>query len=194
MYELIRNNIESKIRDKIDDQDFEKFLTLTQIMTFPKKKSLIEEGEYCNHLFYINQGLVYSSYADNKGLAHVVQIAVEDFWISDLYGFFSGKQAICDVIALETTSLIAISRDNLENACRTIPQFEHFFRILIQNAYIENHNRLTKSKSTDAKTRYLNLLDKYPTISQRMPQYLIASFLGIKPQSLSRIRNSLLKK
>ena len=191
MYELIRNNIESKIGRKMADEDFDKLVALTRPIGVKKKERLVREGDYCKYLYYINSGLVYSSYTDVKGLAHVDQIAVEDFWISDMHGFFSKKQAICDVIALEATSAIAISIDNFEEACRTIPQIEHFFRILIQNAYVSSHYRMAQTRMADAGTRYLDLLAKYPTISQRMPQYLIASFLGIQPPSLSRIRKAL---
>ena len=192
MYELIRSNIESKIDRKMSDEDFGELIALTQPMNFQKKEVLVREGQYCNHLYYVNKGLIYSSYTGDKGLVHVVQIAVEDFWISDLYGFFSGNRAICDVKALEDTSVVAISKDNLEKACETIPLIEHFFRKLIQNAYISSHYRMTQTKSAEAKIRYLDFLDAYPTVSQRIPQYLIASFLGIQPQSLSRIRRSLL--
>jgi CRP-like cAMP-binding protein len=194
MYEFIRNNIESKIEEKISDANFEAFIRLTQLVSFKKKEFLIREGQYSKHLFFVNKGLVYSSYTDEEAIAHVIQIALEDFWISDLYSFFSSKPALYDILALEDTEVIAISRNHFEQACNTIPAFEHFFRILIQNAYVANQYRNTQRKSVDAKTRYLDLIEKYPEISQRVPQYLIASFLGIKPQSLSRIRKTLFKK
>ena len=191
MYELVRQNIESKIDRRLTDDDFARLTRLVHPVHVEGGERLVEEGRYCRYMYYVNTGLIYSAYPDDNGLAHVVQVAVEDFWISDLYGFFSGEPAHCDVIALESSSLVAISKDDFEEACRTIPLVEHFFRILIQNAYISSQSSMTRTKSIDAKHRYLALMEKYPTLSQRMPQYLIASFLGIQPQSLSRIRKAL---
>jgi CRP-like cAMP-binding protein len=79
-------------------------------------------------------------------------------------------------------------------ACRNIPKFEHFFRILLQNAYIHSQQRIAKTFSEDAEHRYVALLQQQPDLTQRVPQYLIASYLGIKPQSLSRIRQGRIKK
>ena len=190
MYESIKHHIESKIGSKISDNDFGKFNNLTQQIAFKKKELLLKEGQICKHLYYVYKGLVYSSYTDHEGLVHVIQIAKEDFWISDLFSFFSGKAALYDITTLEATHLIAISKDNFEKACQEIPVFEHFFRILIQNAYVAQQYRTTQARISDAKTRYQNLIENHPEIIQRVPQYLIASFLGIQPQSLSRIRKS----
>lgn len=95
---------------------------------------------------------------------------------------------------MEETEILAISKTNFEKALQDIPKFERFFRILIQNAYIQSQHRIAKNYSDDAEHRYLALIKQQPDLLQRVPQYLVASYLGIKPQSLSRIRQNLSKK
>lgn len=114
--------------------------------------------------------------------------------MADLYSFLSDRPAIFTIEALETTTLFAIKQTDFENTCRQVPKFEHFFRILIQNAYVNSQQRIAKTFSQDAGNRYLALIKQQPDLLQRVPQYLIASYLGIKPESLSRIRKNYLKK
>jgi len=175
-------NIESKINTKLVDAHFSAFTELIGIRKVLKKEQLIREGQFCKHIFYVKKGLLYSAFNSDDGERHVIQIAYEDYWISDLYSFFSGKP---------DSEVITIEKEKFEQACREIPSFEHFFRVLIQNAYVSNQRRLTQNKTADAEFRYLTLLDKHPQILQRVPQYIVASYLGIKPQSLSRIRKKL---
>jgi len=193
MTNRIKNNIESKIDFKLSKVDWDKFVQFITKRSFRKKEMLISAGDYSNQLYFVNSGLLYSYYISNDAQKHVIQFAQEDYWIADLYSFFSGKQALYTIEALEAAEIISISKEKFEKACLEIPKFERFFRILIQNAYVSNQFRLTQSFSENAEARYLSLLDKQPTIFQRAPQYLIASYLGIKPQSLSRIRKKLKK-
>jgi len=95
------------------------------------------------------------------------------------------------VEALETTRVLVLNKENFDKACAEMPIFERFFRILIQNAYISLQYRLAKTTSEEAENRYLDFSARHPDFIQRIPQYLIASYLGIKPQSLSRIRKEL---
>jgi CRP-like cAMP-binding protein len=90
--------------------------------------------------------------------------------------------------------MLVINRDNFQKACDEIPVFDRFFRLLIENAFVALQYRLAKTNSADAETRYKEFAQLYPAFIQRIPQYLIASFLGIKPQSLSRIRKEMHQK
>jgi len=111
-----------------------------------------------------------------------------------MYSFFSGNQAIFNVETLEPSTLFAMKHVDFKKACEQIPKFEMFFRILVQNGYLSSLQRIANSFSEDAEQRYLMLIKNHPNLLQRVPQYLVASYLGIKPQSLSRIRQNLLKK
>lgn len=188
MISALRLNIEKTIKQPITDRDFEEFSKLTFEKSFDKKTLLIEEGNVCNYLYFIEQGSCYSYMTDNKGEKHAVQFALEGYWISDLYSFYSERKAIYNVETLEPIKALMLNRDNFEKACCTIPVIDRFFRILIQNAYVALQYRLAKTNSEEAEKRYLEFSKLHPDFVQRIPQYLIASYLGIKPQSLSRIR------
>lgn len=187
----LKSNIEKYTGQKLSDDcsfQFNEFLTEK---TFEKKDKILEEGQYSKHIYFILSGSCYSYINDTKDQNHAVQFALEGYWISDLYSFFSGKKAIYNIEALEQTSVLVLNKENFDRACTEMPIFEKFFRILIQNAYISLQYRLAKTTSEEAENRYLDFSARHPDFIQRIPQYLIASYLGIKPQSLSRIRKEL---
>lgn len=188
MKSTLRLNIEKTINQTITDSEFDRFLKLMFEKSFDKKDFLIEEGRVCNDIYFIEQGSCYSYITDQKGDKHAVQFALEGYWISDLYSFFSSRKPIYTIKTLEATKVLALNKANFQKACDNISCFDRFFRILIQNAYVSVQYRLAKTNSEDAEKRYSEFSKSYPDFVQRIPQYLIASYLGIKPQSLSRIR------
>jgi CRP-like cAMP-binding protein len=155
---------------------------------------LAEHGTICNHVYFLLEGAAYSYITDPKGNKHALQFALENYWISELYSFFSGRNAIYTVETLEPCKLIVLNKENFQLACSTIPVFNCFFRILIQNAYVSQQYRIAKANSEEAEKRYEEFSRQNPHFLQRIPQYLIASYLGIKPQSLSRIRKERITK
>lgn len=187
----LNSNIEKYTGQKLSDQYSCRFEELLVEKTFEKKEKLVEDGKYCKQIYFILEGACYSYINDQKDQNHAVQFALEGYWISDLYSFFSEKKAIYTVEALEQTKVLMLNKVNFDKACVEMPIFERFFRILIQNAYVSLQYRIAKTNSEEAEARYIEFSKKYPDFVQRIPQYLIASYLGIKPQSLSRIRREL---
>jgi hypothetical protein len=188
---ILRDNIESKLGRRLSKGEFELFSNLLERAFLPKKHQLVQTGSRCKYLYFIEKGLLHSYTTDSAGQSHTIQFGFEGHWISDLYGFLSQKPAIFNIEALEDTSVLNLSKDNFEFALSTIPSFERFFRILIQNAYVNSQQRIAENYTADAEQRYRTLIKQQPDLLQRVPQYLIASYLGIKPQSLSRIRQKL---
>ncbi len=184
----LRNHIEKTIQKPIPEAEFEQFAKLIFEKSFDKKSCLVEEGKDCNYIYFIDQGACYSYKTDKEGEKQVVQFAIEGYWISDLYSFLSGRKAIYSIEALEPSRTYALNRNHFQIACDRLPSFERFHRILVQNAYVALQYRLAQALSEDAETRYQEFSKQNPQFLQRIPQYLIASYLGIKPQSLSRIR------
>ena len=191
---MIRKNIESKTGQPLTDIEFELFTGLTKPLTIAAKEILIQEGDRCTNLYFVEKGALYSYLTDDKGDAHVVQFALEDYWISDLYRFFSGKPALYTVEALEPCQLLVLSKEGFQTACDKLPKLDRFFRILIQAAYVNAQYRIARTFSAETEQRYCELVEKHPDIVQRIPQFLIASFLGVKPQSLSRIRKNIFER
>jgi len=190
----IRKNIEAKINLKLADAEFEKLSGWFVPIQLQNKIQFVTEGKVCRNLFFVEAGATHTFIIDKKGETHTVQFGFEGYWIGDMYSFFSGNPAIFNVETLELTVLYAMTYADFEKACGQIPKFEMFFRILVQNGYLSSLQRIAKSFSEDAEQRYLTLIKNNPDLPQRVPQYLVASYLGIKPQSLSRIRKNQVKK
>lgn len=188
---MIRAAIEKKTGRQLSDEDLARFEGLLRRKSIRKKDILIQEGVLCPYLYFVETGALYSFLTAESGEAQVVQFALEGAWISDLYSFFSEKPALFTVEALEDCQLLVLDKSGFETAVDRIPNFERFFRILIQQAYVHAQYRIARAFSADAEQRYCELVERYPNIIQRVPQFLIASFLGIKPQSLSRIRKQI---
>lgn len=194
MQSTLRANIEKTVQQSISDADYNTFRALMFEKEFDKKELLAEEGTQCNYIYFIEQGSAYSFITDVKGDKHAIQFALEGYWISDLYSFYSGRKSIYTIETIESVKVLMLNKESFEKACCSIPMIDRFFRILIQNAYVALQYRLAKTNSEDAEHRYAEFSKKYPDFTQRIPQYLIASYLGIKPQSLSRIRKELVQK
>ena len=188
MEDLLRLNIERTIGQQITDDQFEQFSSFLFLESFDKKTILCEEGSHCKNVYFLLTGSAYSYLLNEHGDKHAIQFALEGYWITDHYSFFSGKPGIYTIETLEASQILILNRENFEKICSSNHLFEHFFRILIQNAFIGLQYRLAKTNSEDAEHRYAEFSNLYPVFVQRIPQYLFASYLGIKPQSLSRIR------
>ncbi len=190
-FDSLKKAMEIKISETISDSEFEQFSSHLKTFHFKKKEFLIERGQEAQYIYFVDSGLIYSYYEDENAESHINQFATEGYWISDLYSFFGNHHADIFVEALEPSVCFALDKCDFENAVRSVAKFERFFRILIQNAYIHYQQRITKVFADNAETRYLELVKQHPDLVQRVPQYLLASYLGIKPQSLSRIRQNL---
>lgn len=189
MNTLLHLHIKQKI--DISEQELDTFEQLTKNTLLKKNEHFIHSGGRVPYLAFVNSGAMYSYSIDDKGEKHVVQIALEGHWISDPYGFLTGNKAIYNVCALEPTNVTLLSKESFEKACASISGFERFFRLLIQNAYIHSLERISGIYGSSAEERYLQLMQSSPDMMQKVPQHYIASFLGIKPQSLSRIRKAM---
>lgn len=188
---LIKTEHRKNIRLPLTDTAFDAFSDCVFPKSFDKKVLLAEEGQSCKYVYFLEQGACYSYIVDKKGDKHAMQFALEGYWISDLYSFFSDRKGIYTIETLEPTHGLLLNRQNFQKACDICPEIDRFFRLLIQNAFVALQYRLAKTNSEDAESRYMEFSQQFPNFAQRIPQYLIASYLGIKPQSLSRIRKEI---
>lgn len=193
-FDLLHENISKSLGLEIDIETFAPFYDLFIEKKVGKKYLLTEEGTVSQYLYFINQGAAYIYYLNAASEITVMQFGLEGYWITDMYSFLTGKTGVYNIETLEPCDLLCIDLVNYEKAMAKIPYIERLFRILTQNAFIAQQNRIAKTNSESAEHRYLEFSKLYPHFIQRIPQYLIASYLGIKPQSLSRIRHQLSKK
>jgi len=190
---LLRQNIERTIGRSIDDECFSAIERVLVPKTIERKSIFVKQGTYCDYVHFITKGACYAYDLDERGDKHAFQFSIEEYWIGDLYSYFSGLKGLYNAEAIEDTYVLAISKKSFEELCLQYPVYERFFRILIQNAFVALQYRHIKTQSENAESRYKEFTEKNPQFVQRIPQYLIASYLGIKPQSLSRIRKSALE-
>lgn len=187
----------SKILDHIlrnislTKQEQEEFLSILLEKHLPKKAILIKPGDTVNTEYYVVKGCLKAYYLDDFGNKHIIQFAIEDWWISDFEAFFNYHPAQLYVEAIEDSLLLGVHKDALEILYNRIPKFERFFRIKITGAFVALRGRILSSLQKTGKERYLEFCEAYPNIEQRVPNYHIANYLGLKPESLSRIRREL---
>jgi len=172
----------------IEVENEEKILTAFDPFTIKKKKDLLVQGETCKHLYFIIKGCVRSYFVDSKGVEHIYQVRMDNNWISDLESFFAETPSKYYIETIEDSTLLKISKDRFEKLLEEIPCLERYFRILFQKAYINALQRLNSTMWEPATSRYEEMMKEHPQMFQRVPLVYIASYLGITPESLSRIR------
>jgi CRP-like cAMP-binding protein len=185
----IFQNINSKI--SISITEFEQFGDLFRFKTIEKKEKLIEEGKENDKLYFVEKGLLFSYKTLGTGDQQVIQFAKENFWVTDFFTCVSGTKAIFGAEALEDCRLWYISKQTYEDICNAYPKMNTFGRLNFQESYANTLLRISEIYTNDSKTKYNQLMQTQPDLLQRVPQYLIASYLGILPSSLSRIRTKL---
>jgi len=159
-----------------------------------KKQYLLQEGDVCKNFSFVERGLLRSYNVDDKGAEHMIQFAWEGWWMVDIFSFLTGEQSTYNIDAIEDTELLMIQPHSYEELMLKVPRMERYFRILFQNNIIAKERRLISSISHAAEEKYLNLVQTHPGIIQRIPQNLIASYIGITPETLSRVRRNLASK
>ncbi len=189
MHEYLLQKIRESI--SITDDEFEFVKTLFLPKKVRKKHFILQEGDVCKFNIFVEKGILRTFKTDEKGNDHTLQFAFEGWWAADLYSFFTNEPSNFYIEALENCELLMISKPSWEELLEKIPAFERYFRILLQNNLISTQRRLLGSLSESAEDKYLNLITTFPDLLQRVPQTIIASYLGITPETLSRIRSHL---
>jgi len=179
---------------RLSQEEEELILSYFEPVSVKKKKELLEAGEVCKYIYFITRGCLRSYFVDEKGNEHIYQIRMDNSWISDLQSFFSQSPTKYFLEAIDDSQLLRISYNQLEELYNKVPKLERYFRILFQKAYINALERLNSTMWDSAIDRYNEMLREHPDMFQRVPLVYIASYLGITPESLSRIRKEQLKR
>jgi CRP-like cAMP-binding protein len=157
-----------------------------------KGQYFLQQGDVCRFSGFVVSGCTKTFYVDDEGQEHVIMFSIEDWWTSDMGSYISQKPADYSVQCLENTELIQFSYENQELMMKQVPKLERVFRIIVEKAFVASQKRIVRNFSMNAKERYLYFSKQYPLIEQRIPQYLIASYLGITKEFLSKIKNELI--
>ena len=157
-----------------------------------KGQYFLQQGDVCKFSGFVVSGCTKTFYVDEEGQEHVIMFSIEDWWTSDMGSYISQNPADFNVQCLENTELIQFSYESQQEMMQEIPKLERFFRIIIERAFVASQKRIVRNMSMSAKDRYLFFRSEYPKIEQRIPQYLIASYLGITKEFLTKIKSQLI--
>jgi CRP-like cAMP-binding protein len=157
-----------------------------------KGQYIVQQGDVCKYSGFVISGCTKTFYADKEGQEHIVMFSIEDWWASDMGSFVTQTPADFNVQCLENTELIIFPYDIIEELYIEIPKLERFFRKILEKALAASQKRIVRSFSLSAKEQYLYFRNQYPKIEQRIPQYMIASYLGITKEFLSKIKSQLI--
>ena len=177
----------------LSESDKEVFRKNTGIKKFKKHQFFLQEGDVCKYTGFVIRGCLKTYTIDKNGVEHIFQLAIEGWWVSDMYSHLTGEPATYNIEALEDSEIVIMDINDKERILQHVPGFERYMRILLEKNYVATQRRVNAMLGSSAEERYLTFIKTYPQIVQRVPQHNIASYLGIAPESLSRIRKQLSK-
>ena len=173
----------------------EETILLSKIVhrNYLKDQYIAQQGDICKSVNFIISGCTKTFYMDLEGQEHIVMFSIEDWWTSDLGSFITQTPADFNVQCIESTQLIQFTYDNLEELYKEIPKLERLFRKIVERAFAASQKRIIRNFSLTAKERYQIFKETNPKIDQRVPQYMIASYLGVTKEFLSKIKSQIIQ-
>lgn len=190
MYDIIFKHIEEKVQ--LSQSEKELIKTFFKPKKLKKKQFLVVEGHVCSYLTFVSKGLLKSYNVDDKGNEHINQFSPEGWWTSDMSSFFSGGISFYSIDAMEDSAVLLITREDFENLTLQVPVMDRYFRLLFQNSLITKERRLISSHTHTAEEKYRYIVENNPDFIRRIPQNLLASYLGLSPETLSRLKKNII--
>lgn len=187
--EVILNNVCKHI--KLDQKEKDYFVSMLHYRKLKKGEILLNVGEVARNNYFVLSGCLRNYSIDEYGGEHILAFAPADWWTSDLYSYLTETPAENMIDALVPSEVFEIRKEDMEKIYERVPKFERFFRILFQNAMVNHQFRIKQVMSIPAEERYQYFIKRYPNIYSEIPLKYIASYLGISPEFLSKIRNKI---
>jgi CRP-like cAMP-binding protein len=170
----------------LTDQEFGYILSHFTTKKLKKHQFIIQEGDNVTNDYFVIKGLLKAYHIDKEGKEYIMQFAMEDWWVTDYQAYFSQTKATLNIDCIEEVEILCLSLHNREKICADLHKIEHFFRRKSNMGYVALQRRILSMLNSNAKERYEQLLLQYPTLFQRVPKTLIASYLGVSRETLSR--------
>src|SRR5215217_1366021 len=192
MLSIFKDYLQKKVA--ITDEQFALISDKLKIKSFEKNEMILMKGEVSSHVYFVLNGLLRSYSIDSKGKTHIIQFAPELWWLSERNGILFNAESEFFLDAIERTSAIVMPKDFFNEAARIVPCMNDLNSSMLNNSIRFMQKRINMLLSATAEERYLNFIKLYPNLTLRVPQWMIASYLGITPESLSRVRKDLAHK
>lgn len=184
MQDKLREHIEKIV--PLSEEDFAFVSTHFTAKKFKKHQFLIQEGDAVKHSYFVISGLLKLVHTDDSGKEHIISFAMEDWWESDYYAFYTQTEATMSLVCLEDTEVLCLTFEDYRKLCDGLQKMEHFFLEKSNFGFLGAQRRILSLITSNAKERYEQLLKRYPSLFQRVPKSLIASYLGVSRETLSR--------
>ena len=185
MPEKLRKHIEKIV--PLTDDEFAFVFSHFAVKSYKKSAFIFRKGESVKYSYFVLSGLLMLSYDDDLGKQHIVSFALEDWWESDFLAYHSQTKATMSLQCLEDTEVLCISLEDYQKLCAGLQKMEHFFLKKANAGHIGSQNRILSFLTSNATERYDQLLKRHPSLLQRVPKTLLASFLGVSRETLSRL-------
>ena len=182
-----------KEKASLTDEQLEEVRAVTINKRLRKRQYLLQEGDVCHHNCFIAKGCLRLYRVGEDGVEHILRFAVENWWISDQESYNNGIPSKNNIDALEDSELLLIEKNDFNRIVSSFPNFRTFKDALKARSYDVSQNRIMSNISDTAEEKYINFIASYPDIFNRVPLHMIASFLGVSRETLSRIRTQYAK-
>jgi CRP-like cAMP-binding protein len=193
MYEALFKYIKTHSSTPLTESEMEVIKNTFVPKKIRKRQFLLQEGEVCKYGGFIVKGAMRQYSVDDKGAEHIVQLHIENYWVSDRESAIMLTPSKYYIEAWEDTELLIITRAEMMDLIQKIPSIAQMTRLMDERSFIASQRRLNSTISNTAEKRYKEFADNHPQFIQRFPQHFIASFLGITKETLSRIRKQAMK-
>lgn len=185
MDQILKRQIEKIIA--LTDDEFQVVLSYFLVGKYKKHQYIVQQDSPVPYLHFVVKGLLRSFYIDQSGKSHILQFAIEDWWITDNQGFYNEQNATLNVDCLEEVQTYYITLEDRIELCAAVPKMESFFLQKMTLGNIALQNRILSLMSKNSEERYLQFIQLYPDLIQRLSKTLVASYLGISRETLSRL-------
>ena len=170
------------------DEEFDIVCSYLKPQSYSKKEYILSEGQLCKHYYFILDGLVRFFYIDEKAHEVITQFAIEHWWFTNYESFIMQSPSRVYIQAIEPTSVVMIAKHQFDELLTKLPKLERFFRLITENMLIATQKKYEYYLKMESKEKYEQIIKHIPQLIQRVPQYMIASYLEISPEYLSQIR------
>jgi len=153
-----------------------------------RKAYLLSEGQVCRAIYFVEKGCLRMYFNDNKASEQITQFAIDNWWLSDYFSFADNKPSEYYIQAVENTTVLSIDTTSFDLLLTEVPQLERYFRIIMQKAVAASQLRIKYMYQLSKEEFYIHFVTSFPDFVQRVPQYMIASYLGLTPEYVSELR------
>lgn len=189
------NKFINYLKDKISlsEEEIQLIHDVAVLKKLRRKQFLLQEGDVWKNNAFVASGLLRTFSVDDKGQEHILNFAPENYWTGDRESLANGTPSRFYIEAIEDAEVVLITKENFDRLCRQIPQLNEFINAVLHRSFLVSQSRIHDNISLSAEEKFQNFLNKFPAIAQRIPQHMIASYLGVTPETLTRIKRKFAK-